>query len=118
MKFKMSSNSQRALIITLLLMSISAALLFQVKLSSVIAKHREELYELKLEDIEEEIEEFMEKAAKAEIETHKAFNEAEEWKTSGITSSKSEYEKFIEELEQEREDEQLMAMNLANDNNN
>lgn len=115
MKFKTSSNSQKALIITFLLMSISAVLIFQVKLSSAIAKYEEEFYELQLANIEaEEPEElFAEETAKSGIETHKAFNEAEAAKTSKTASAKSEYEKFIDELEQERESNELIAMNFA-----
>lgn len=123
MKLNAINYKNKSLIITSLIMSIIVVFLLQIKMAAALAKQEEQLYELNIENIED-IEQFLEQLTATEsqsIETHKAYNESENFQSAVTTSQKSvsqksNLEKFIEELEQERKNEQLVAMNSQNEN--
>ena len=123
MKANSIKNKKKSLIITSLFMCIVLLLLLQIKMSATLAEQEEQWYELDIEKIEE-IEQFIEELATSEvekIETHKAYNESENSQNAATTSQravsqKSNLEKYIEELEQERENEQLVAMSSDAEN--
>lgn len=113
----MKSETQKPLLLTVLLMTLVVLLLFIGKLH-VEAPHIEEtFYETELADTEL-LKEFLPQAESenSPVETHQSFNEANPASGSKTTQTQSyqrDYEDFIEELEQERESNSLLAMNTS-----
>ncbi|HLU51397.1 MAG TPA: hypothetical protein VKZ42_04475 [Flavobacteriaceae bacterium] len=112
----MKPEAQKSLVITLLIMSIWVVLLFVAKLRTQTGLE-EIFYPTELVETPQ-IEDFFKTLTENNsdnLETHRASNQADKTSTSSVSNQKSfrqnnELEKFISELEQERENTDWLAM--------
>lgn len=113
----MKPETQKSLLVTVLLMAHVVLLLFIGKLHVETPPYEETYYETELADIEL-LEEFLRQTENETnpVETHQSYNEALPAGGNKSTQSQSyqrEYEEFIEQLELQRQDNSLLAMNTT-----